>query len=82
MRKLFLINAAVMFLFISANGSEYYVDCTNSNDGDGSPENPFKTIQLAAAQAQSGDVVHIMGGNISRNTEGAYVRNSVRTGNL
>lgn len=49
---------------IPGSGTIYYVDGTNGNDdtGDGSPENPWKTISKAASIMVAGDTCRIRSG--------------------
>lgn len=47
------------FVSCSTIPKEYHVDCSNSSDGDGSVDNPFKTIAQAANIMLEGDVCYI-----------------------
>ena len=50
----------------------YYVSCTNIHKGDGSRENPFRTIRQAAAKARTGDTIVIGGGKYREMVEPVY----------
>jgi hypothetical protein len=55
------INLVLFFFIISLSAftKEYHVDCSNSLQGNGSLENPFKTIAQAADVMVGGDICYI-----------------------
>lgn len=69
-----LVFTILIFLVQSLCAKDIYVWGTNTNTGDGSFENPYKTIQQAANVAQPGDIVNIRAGvyreDISMPTDG------------
>ncbi len=57
-----LFTIFLLFIATHAYAKDIYVWAANTQKGDGSLENPFKTIQQAADVAQPGDVVNIKTG--------------------
>lgn len=60
-----IIGLVSIFLLLTSNfllAKDIYVSAANSQDGDGTLSNPFKTIQQAANIAEPGDVVNIRTG--------------------
>ena len=56
-------------LLCSLNGfaKEYHVDTSNGSQGDGSLENPFKTIAQASEVMVPGDICYIHAGTYREN---------------
>lgn len=67
MKKLAFI--LTVFLSVASTAATHYVDCSVSATGDGTKENPFKTIAEGVAAASDGGVVLVGAGTYSLEEE-------------
>ncbi|MFC1652306.1 right-handed parallel beta-helix repeat-containing protein [Planctomycetota bacterium] len=74
-----LILAMLMITPLTAISAEYYVSPQSNDEGSGSQEEPFQTLQHAANRMVSGDVCHIKAGvyreTLIPKTDGLTFRN-------
>ena len=79
MKKLVLLSLLAMIFFGYTIGqSNYYVSTTGDDDGTGTVDDPWQTIQYAMDAAGAGSTVYIMGGVYN---ERVYVNVSGSPGN-